>query len=237
MSMISKEKKPERVYNPYVAEIVKGQSNRIISTKEESRGFRFDCWEVVFQLPNGKETTHHVTLSQASAEILTLYRQDGKWCFIFGRQARSPYMMEIDGKLYSKLFFEQAAGLLEEGQDFVQAAIAETSQEFGVTLSYLGVLISKVCRHVSYSDETSVVFLAVADSIGKQRLDKYENIEVVIIPVDETREEFEAYLDGDKDSFFGFDIPEMTQLSLSKFFWKLDTGKLDLDNLQGNLLK
>ena len=55
MSMLSKKKEPERVYNPYVAEIVKGQSNRIISTKEESRGFRFDCWEVVFQLPNATE--------------------------------------------------------------------------------------------------------------------------------------------------------------------------------------
>ncbi len=238
MSMTSKAKTPEMVENPYVADYYRRYSTRFVAEGETKIGYRYDQVEGrKLQKPNGVNFTNNVTLSQPSAEVLTLIKQDGVWCFVFGLQSRSPYLVDVDGEIYCKLFLEQAAGLLEEGQDFIQAAIAETSQEFGVTLSYLGVFISNVCRHVSYADETSVVFLAIADSIGKQRLDKYENIKVVVIPVDKTRKKLEAYLDGDEEGFFGFDVPEMTQLALSRFFWKLDTGRLDLDNLQGNLLK
>lgn len=236
--MTSKSKSPEMVTDPSVADYYRQHSTRFVAEGKTKIGYRYDQIEGrKLQKPNGVNFTNNVTLSQPSSEVLTLIKQDGEWFFVFGLQSRSPYLVNVSGKLYCKLFLEQAAGLLEEDQDFVQAAIAETSQEFGVTLSYLGVLISKVCRHVSYSDETSVVFLAIADSIGKQRLDKYENIQVVLFHIYETRKELEAYLGGNKENFFGFDIPEMTLLSLSRFFWKYDTGLLDLNDLHGNLLK
>lgn len=233
MSMQPKFKEPERVQSKEIGSYYKNHSFHFIAEGESTRGYRYD--QIVgrkLQKPDGTEFTNNVTLSQASSEVLTLFKRNGEWCFVFGVQSRSPYLVNVEGELYCKLFLEQAAGLLEEDQDFVQAAIAETSQELGVELKYLGVFIPKVCRHVSYTDEVSTVFLAIAETIGKQRLDKYENIEVVIIPVDDVRK----YLDGEMEVYLGLDIPEMTMLSLERFFRKLDTGKLDLDNLQGNLL-
>lgn len=50
------------------------------------------------------------------------------------------------------------------------------------------------------------------------------------------KKEFKAYINGKKDDFYGFDIPDITMLSMTLFFWKLDSGEIDLNNLTGNLL-
>lgn len=238
MAKTSKLKTPERVENLLVADYYLNNSNLLIEDGEQEIGYRYDQVNGrKFRKPDGKEFTNNITLSPPSSEVLTLMKHNGEWYLVLGKQPRSPYLVAVYGAIYAKVFIEQAAGLLEKGQSFIEAAIAEAEQELGAKLCYLGVLVNKVCRHVSYADETSRVFLAVAESLGEQHLDENENINKVIIPIIEAKEAFEAYLDGRKRSFFGYDVPDLTILALERFFWLLDTGRLDLDNLQGNLLE
>ena len=238
MAMTSKSKSPEMVTDSSVADYYRKKSNLFIEEGTQEIGYRYDQVKGrKFRKPDGKEFTNNITLSPPSSEVLTLMKHNGKWYLVFGKQTRSPYLVDVCGETYAKVFIEQAAGLLERGQSFEEAAIAEAEQELGARLSYLGILVKKVCRHVSYADETSRVFLAIAESLGDQHLDENENITKVIVPIFEAKKEFESYLDGRKKSFFGYAVPDLTILAMERFFWKLDTGELDLDNLQGNLLK
>ena len=164
--------------------------------------------------------------------------KDGeKWFMVMGKQSRSPYVVEVNGTLYSKIFLEQAAGLVEADQDFQSAAIAEGSQELGAKMIHLSELIvPKLYRHVSYTDEVSKLYLAVTERLGSQNLDADENINVDVIPLEKARIAFKEYINGDKADFLGFDLPDITMLSMTLFFWKLDSGEIDLNNLTGNLL-
>ena len=63
-----------------------------------------------------------------------------------------------------------------------------------------------------------------------------ESINVSLFPLEDAKKEFKAYIDGKKADFFGFDIPDVTMLSMTLFFWKLDSGEIDLNNPKGNLL-
>ena len=95
-------------------------------------------------------------------------------------------------------------------------------------------IVPRLFRHVSYTDEVSKLYLAVSEWIGEQELDPEENINVDVIPLDEAKEEFDAYLDGDKDSFFGFDIPDITMLSMTVFFRKPSLTLLRLGGCESN---
>lgn len=241
MSKVNKLKKPEHVVNAATADYYMQYGTTLVEEGKlpEEPGYRFD--HVVarkFKLPNSEEVkTNDITLSQPSSEVLTLMKKGEEWFLVLGKQARSPYLVKVDGKIYFRTFIEQAAGLLEEGQSFLDAAIAETRQELGARLVYLGELIvPRLFRHVSYTDEVSKLYLAVTEWLGDQDLDPEENINVDVIPLDKAKEEFDAYLDGDKDSFFNFDIPDVTMLSMTVFFRKLENGKIDLNHLTGNLL-
>ena len=238
MSMISKTKVPERVDDVSVVKYYEDNGNKVLDGGIQTIGYRYDHVEKrKMQMPSGKEFTNNVTLSQPSSEVLTLFRDGDKWFVVMGKQSRSPYVVEVEGKLYSKIFLEQAAGLVEENQDFQSAAIAEGCQELGSKVVYLTELIApKLYRHVSYTDEMSKLYLAVTEKLGEQQLDDNENINVDIIPLEEARREFCDYINGRKTSFFGFDIPDITMLSMTLFFWKLDTGEIDLNNLDNNLL-
>lgn len=238
MGMTSKAKKPEKVNaDKAVVDYYKNHANLFIEEGKTTIGYRYDQVEGrTFWKPEGKVTQNNVTLSPTSSEVLTLMKERGEWFLVMGKQCRSPYLVEVDGKVYSKVFIEQAAGLVENNQNFVTAAIAEAEQELGTKLSYLGILVEKVYRHVSYTDEVSKVYLAIAESIGEQSLDTEENIETIKIPLNKARYEFENYLDGKTNNFFGFDIPDLTIISLERLFWKIEKG-LDLENLSGNLLK
>ena len=239
MSMKNKLKKPEIVVNSAAAEYYEEYGTKFLKEGEQEIGYRYDQITArKFSLPGSNEVkSNNVTLSQPSSEVLTLMKKGEEWYMVLGKQARSPYLVEVDGKIYFRTFIEQAAGLLEEGQSFLDAAIAETRQELGAKLVYLGELIvPRLFRHVSYTDEVSKLYLAVTEWLGDQDLDPEENINVDVIPLDKAKDEFDLYLDGDKDSFFNFDIPDITMLSMTVFFRKLENGKIDLDHLTGNLL-
>ena len=164
MSMKNKLKKPEIVVNSAAAEYYEEYGTKFLKEGEQEIGYRYDQITArKFSLPGSNEVkSNNVTLSQPSSEVLTLMKKGEEWYMVLGKQARSPYLVEVDGKIYFRTFIEQAAGLLEEGQSFLDAAIAETRQELGAKLVYLGELIvPRLFRHVSYTDEVSKLYLAV----------------------------------------------------------------------------
>lgn len=238
MAMTSKAKVPEVVMNPASAEHYKKYGNVFVEEGKSTIGFRYD--QVTgrkMRKPDGKEFTNNVTLSQPSSEVLTLMKRGTEWFLVMGKQSRSPYVVEVDGTLYSKIFLEQAAGLVESEQDFLSAAVVEGNQELGSKVIFLAELIvPKLYRHVSYTDEVSRLYWAITEVLEEQNLDEEESINVSLIPLEDAKKEFKAYLNGRKSDFFGFDIPDITMLSMTLFFWKLDSGEIDLENPTGNLL-
>lgn len=238
MSMTSKAKNPEIVMNPASAEHYKKYGNTFVAEGHTEIGYRYDqITGRKMKKPDGQEVIENVTLSQPSSEVLTLLKDGENWFLVMGKQSRSPYVVDVDGTLYSKIFLEQAAGLVEADQDFQSAAVAEGNQELGSKVIFLSELIvPKLYRHVSYTDEVSRLYWAVTEKLGNQHLDENESINVDVIPLEDAKEEFKAYINGQKQDFFGFDIPDITMLSMTLFFWKLDSGEIDLNNLSGNLL-
>ena len=238
MAMVVKTKVPEKV-DETMKEFYRKNGNRFVEEGKITVGYRYDQVEKrKFSMPDGREFKNNITLSQPSSEVLTLMRDGDKWYLVMGKQSRSPYVVDIDGQLYSKIFLEQAAGLLEEGQDFVDAAVAETNQELGTKLIFLQELIvPKVYRHVSYTDETSKVYIAVTEVLEDQHLDAEENINVECIPLDHAQDAFIDYMMGYKPDFLGYDIPDVTMLAMSVFFWGLDMEQIDLDDLEGSFGK
>ena len=238
MAMVSKAKNPEVVMNPASAEHYKKYGNTFVEEGHTEIGYRYDhITGRKMRKHDGKEFTNNVTLSQPSSEVLTLLKDGENWFLVMGKQSRSPYVVDVDGNLYSKIFLEQTAGLVESNQDFQSAAIAEGSQELGSKVIFLSeLIIPKLYRHVSYTDEVSRLYWAITEKLGKQHLDENESINVDVIPLDDAKKEFKAYINGQKNDFYGFDIPDITMLSMTLFFWKLDSGEIDLNNLTGNLL-
>lgn len=236
--MKSKAKQPEKITTPATMEYYETFGNTFVAEGIATIGFRYDQIEArKLMTPTGKIFTNNITLSQASSEVLTLMKDGNEWFVVMAKQSRSPYVVDVNGKLYSKIFIEQPAGLVEADQTFETAAIAEANQEIGASLNYLSELIvPKICRHVSYTDEVSKLYLAVTEKLGNQNLDENENINAVIIPLEKVKKAFKEYINGISPDFLGFDLPDITILSLTLFFWKLDSGELDLNNLTNNLL-
>ena len=238
MAMTSKIKSPEMVTNPATADYYKEHGNQFVAEGDQEIGYRYDhIIGRIMKKPDGTEFTNNVTLSQPASEVLTLLKRNNQWYFVLGKQSRSPYVVEVDGQKYSKVFYEQVGGLVESNQDLQSAAIAESSQELGANPIFLGELIvPKVFKHTSYTDEVSKIYWSISETLGNQDLDANENITVDVIPFEDARKAFEDYIDGISTDFFGFDIADITILAMSVFFWKIDAGKIDLNNPKGNLL-
>ena len=239
MAMTPKVKKTTHVTDPQLAKLYKEQGTKVTASGTLEVGFRFDHVHAQeMQQPDGRIFCNVLTYSPESSEVLTLLKSNGKWYMVMGLQARSPYLVNVDGELYCKFFLEQAAGCVKEDQTFLDAAVAEGCEELGSHVTGLYPLSAPILyRHVSYTDEMSRLYLAITEDLGQQNLDNEENIHVQKFPLADARTTFLNYINGNVDTFFGFDIPEVTALSMALFFWKLDLGQIDLDNLSGNLLE
>lgn len=191
----------------------------------EGRGFRFNVEKRYYSKPDGKEYTNMEAVSKASAEVVALQKRNGVLGFCFAIQPRTPYLVNVDGELFARYFIEQPAGMLEKGETFTEAAIRELKEELGFNVLKLDALTPLVHRHVSYTNETSIVFYAlVGEDIG-QNLDENEDIERLWYSLEEVEEEFNSYMDGES-KFFGFDIPDLTIIGLQEFFRKFKNGKI-----------
>ena len=121
MAMKSKIKKPEHVINSAAAEYYMQYGTKFVEEGKQEIGYRYDqITRRMFTLPGSEEVkSNNVTLSQPSSEVLTLMKKENEWFIVLGKQARSPYLVDVNGKIYFRTFIEQAAGLLEEGQSFL----------------------------------------------------------------------------------------------------------------------
>lgn len=226
-----KHKYPYRVQED-IEKRYKLYGHKLLESSTEQEGNRFNVEKRAFEKPNnGGGYFNSVTISKPSTEVICLkrYGEEVKMALIL--QSRTPYIAEVwdeeekEYVRYARFFFELPAGLLEAGESFEDAAIRETQEEIGFEVLNLRHLMKQViCRHVSYSDESSEVFVAqLGDEIG-QKLDKNENIHVFWFSLKEVENELEKYMEGEKDNFFGYDITEMTILGLQRFFIKWNRG-------------
>ena len=238
MAMTSKEKEPRNPNNAAIEAYYKNNGDELISYGIPKIGKRFDLITGrKFKKDDGSVISNDVTLSQPASEVLTLIRKDNDWYIVMGIQSRSPFLVSAGGKIYLKKFFEQVGGLVEDGDDFLSTAIKEAAQELGAKIKFISELISPILyKHVSYTDEVSKLYWAIAETLVDQNLDDGESINVQLIRLSDAKKEYFSYLNGLTDSFFGFDIPDITMLSLLIFFWKLETGEINLNKPVGNLI-
>ena len=212
---------------------------KVVNFGKFTTGKRFAVVEgLEFLDENGEIRKNNLTISHPSSEMVAVVKKNGEWHMLFCLQSRSPYHVEMDGEVYLECFIEEPAGCVEEGQTYLDTAIAELKQELGaVKIAFIGELIPReICRHISYCHEKSIVFWTILEGeLGDQELDPEESINIVCKPLDEVKKELEGYLDGE-NKFFGFEVPAMTLLSVQTFFRKLENKKIDLEDPKGNLL-
>ena len=199
--------------------------HELLKRDELQEMYRFNVERLTYLKPGTpeerKEYTNMVTLSKPSSDVICLRRNpktgNPEMCLMI--QPRTPYNAVVNGETYARFFMEHVGGLLEKGETFEEAALRETEEEIGWKIKTMIPLIAPaICKHVSYATETTKMFLAVVDEEVGQNLDENEDIKTKWYPIDTVEEELEAYLDGKKETFFGFDAPEMTILGFTRFF-------------------
>ncbi len=225
-----KNKYPHKVEDEEVALKYENGGHEVRNISGLEEGYRFNKAKVTLANPDGRVYTNMVTFSKPSAEVVCVRRDEsGMWKVALICQPRTPYYVESGGKVYARFFWENPAGLMENDESFEQAARREAEEETGYEVLALQPLMKKViCRHVSYADESSMLFYAILGQHKGQRLDRNEDIKVSWYPVKEVEDTLEAYLDGKIETFYGFDVPEMTILGLNRFLAKLNRGEIKL---------
>lgn len=213
-----------------IKHVYREHGHRLIRESDRQEMYRFDVQKHTLVRKDGeeeKEYTNMVTLSKPSAEVIcTRINESGglEICLIL--QPRTPYITTVDGEKYARFFIEQPAGLVEKDETIEDAAVREVEEEIGYKVDWIRSLIDPfVCRHVSYTNETSKVFVVGVGKQTKQHLDENEDIAPKWYQAGDVEMELEWYLDG-YSSFFGFDLPEMTILGLLRFFTKLHRGDI-----------
>lgn len=205
--------------------------HRLIAESDPQEMYRFNVQMRTFTRKEGDEEREYdnmVTLSKPSAEVIcTRINEDNgmlEICLIL--QPRTPYITMVDGEKYARFFMEQPAGLVEKDETIEEAAVREVEEEIGYEVEWIrSLIVPFVCRHVSYTNETSKVFVVGVGTETKQHLDKNEDIQPVWHLASDVELELDSYLDG-LGSFYGFDLPEMTILALQRFFTKLHRGDI-----------
>lgn len=210
---------------------------RNLSEKIEDDGkstsyYAFDLIEGQKQTkPNGKVWERDFILCPASAEVLSFQKISDKWYLLLGLQSRSVVRVNVDGEIRSQLFLEQFAGCLDKDESFVDAAKREALEESGGKVKYLSPLIENtVTRHVGRAPEPSRFFWAILEEqMEEQSLDETEIILVKRFALTEVRKEFLAYITGEKNFFFGYELPVETLSAISTFFFLENSGIINLD--------
>lgn len=229
-------KEKQQYIAPYCWSIYREFGQEVQKREMVAKGYRFDTYKVTMLKQDGSEYCHTVTLSKPSVEVICLKEEEveneiDKQVFAYlVLQSRTPYVTSLQGRKkpieeYARFFLEEPAGMVEYGETFEEAAKREVEEETGYHVEELvPLIVPAICRHVSYSDETSKVFVAKLGKEIGQRLDQNENCMVRKFPIDELEKELDYYLEGGKSRFYGVDLPEMTIMALQRFFVKWHRG-------------
>ena len=127
------------------------------------------------QLPNGKNATREVVNHPGGVGILAL---DEKNNVLTVKQYRY---------VYGQTLLEIPAGKLEPGEDPMEAAARELTEETGCTAGYLTKL-TEIIPTPAYCTERIYLYQAHGLTKGEQRLDRDEFLDVVALPLAEALE-------------------------------------------------
>ena len=119
---------------------------------------------------DGTITATHTTI-HSKASVAVIVKKDDRIALI--KQFRS-----TTGQKY----YELPAGLIEDNETEVEAAIRETKEETGLNVSSCQVIVKgPSLLDPSKSDENFGVVIAEAESIGRRKLDEVEGIDSTIL--------------------------------------------------------
>lgn len=221
-------KKPHITTEESSIEIYKERGSTFDGIDKADFYYRFERTKVHFTERSGKNISQNVTLSKPSGDVICLRKnEDEKVEVCLLLQRRSPYQTYAGGKTYVRNFWEHVGGMNEKGETLEQTAIREAEEETGYRVLEIHKLIAPIiCKHVSYADESTEMYWAIMGGKIGQKLDNEEQIHAIWKTLNEVETEFEAYMDGGKKTFFGFDMPEMTMLGFQRLFVKYHRGDI-----------
>lgn len=132
------------------------------------------------ELPNGKITKREVVLHKKGVGIVA---SDGEYIYLV-KQFRTAIEQEI---------LEIPAGLLEPGEDPIEAARRELQEEIGMNARNIEPLCN-FYTSVGFTDEVTYIYLATDLYSSKLPEDEDESIEVIKLPINE----IDSFIDTSK---------------------------------------
>ena len=142
-----------------------------ISRKLAYNGKRVQVEELEYL--NGDKAIYREHVKAGNASVILPITEDNKVIMI--QEARTPI---------GKVILALPAGMIEEGEKALVAAIRELEEETGYLASDIE-LLREYYPSVGYSDEKISLYLATNMKKTKQRLDDEENIKVIEVPLEE----------------------------------------------------
>lgn len=148
---------------------------KVLSKKSILQAKWFDVYEVELELPNGVKRTHRDVIRKPSVSIFPL---DDEYNLYLIDQFR--YL--IHGRI-----LESVAGMLDEGEEPLEAAKRELKEETGIEAREwmsLGTQYSGA----SICTWEKTIYVAKKLTMGQAKLEATEDIKLVKIPLDEAIE-------------------------------------------------
>ena len=144
-------------------------TEKYLSHKDIFKGRVFDVQLHQVLLPNGSKDTREVVLHQGGACVLPI---DDEQNIYLVKQFRYPFGKEI---------FEVPAGKINDGEQPLECAKRELSEETGFTAESIEPLAVAYATP-AYCSEILSIYVATGLKKGQQKLDEGEFLEVVKIP-------------------------------------------------------
>jgi len=150
-------------------------TEKTLSREEIYRGKVVDLHKDRILLPDGREGIREVMEHPGGVTVLPLDEQGNVYCV---RQFRYPLGQHL---------LEVPAGKLERGEDPLECAVRELSEETGFTADRL-IDLGKIYPSPGYSAETLYLYLALGLHAGKMHPDEGEFLDVEPHPLAELTE-------------------------------------------------
>ncbi len=143
-----------------------------VSSEPVFQGRLLDVRRDTVRLPNGVTTTREYVVHPGAAAIVPIL-PDGQ--VLLERQYRYPM---------HRAFIELPAGKIDPGESPLATAERELLEETGYRATHWKELTT-IHNAIGYSNERIVIFLAEGLSLGEQKLDEHEFVELFSVPLPE----------------------------------------------------
>ena len=190
----------------------------------------FDLIEGQYQIrPDGSVWKSDYIIASSSSEILAFQKIEGEWYILFNLHS-TVLRTEVNKQTYSQLILEQ---FVVNDDDY--HSVPSKLKKYGYTVEYLAHLIgNSIIRHMNRAPELSNFFWAILQEDGQ-----CTDPSIKKWPLAKVKDEFQDYILGKKEFFFGYELPLETISSLSTFFCLFLFGEIILDspNQEKNLVE